>query len=157
MPKYRVVQALCTLAQKGLIFMTNPIPGRQALPNNALSLGVHGAENSGSSSYGSITAFTLLMLNVPYEQAVDAFRVRTATTSNNSSATATSGPLEYGRPRVPVQVSERLRKAVLEPLIPVVYQANGSSLSNSLSLSAHQGITDTMQRVTTTHTNLTDV
>jgi hypothetical protein len=119
-PKCRVVQALCSLAQKGLIFMVNAAPGRHTLPVAALSLGVQGAEQAGSSSFGSITAQTLLMLNVSYEQAVEAFRVKRANTSAGTSTEYTY----TGRPRVTIQVNERLRKAVLEPIVPVVYQAN---------------------------------
>jgi hypothetical protein len=98
----------------------NPAPGRHTLSVAALSLGVQGAEQAGSSSFGSITAQTLLMLNVSYEQAVEAFRV---TRANTSAGTST----EYtytGRPQATIQVNERLRKAVLEPIVPVVYQAN---------------------------------
>jgi hypothetical protein len=97
----------------------NPAPGRHTLSVAALSLGVQGAEQTGSSSFGSITAQTLLILNVSYE-AVEAFRV---TRANTSAGTST----EYtytGRPRATIQVNERLRKAVLEPIVPVVYQAN---------------------------------
>lgn len=120
-PKCRVVQALCSLAQRGLIFMMNAAPGRLTMPVAALSLGVQGAEQAGSSSFGSITGQTLLMLNVSYEQAVDAFRVKRPHLSGGGGD---GGGGYRGRPRVTIQVNERLRKAVLEPIVPVVYQAS---------------------------------
>lgn len=120
------MQALCSLAQKGLVFMMNVAPGRLTMPVSALSLGIPGAELAGSSSFGSITGQTLLMLNVSYEQAVDAFRVKRARDKNSAG-----GDVGYsGRPRVTIQISERLRKAVLEPIVPVVYLASASSSSS---------------------------
>jgi hypothetical protein len=135
------------LAQKGLIFLTNPVPGRLSLPTNMLSLGVHGAEMAGSSSVGSITSHTLVFLNVSFELAVDAFRVRRTGSSSSaggggsgssglSGSSSASGvdALGAGRPRQTLQVSERLRRAVLEPIVPVVYQQQSTLANKGASL-----------------------
>lgn len=161
MPKCRIVQALANLAQKGLIFMTNITPGKHTLPAGALSLGVPGADtnsngSSSSNSLHSITAQTVVVLNVPYAQAVDAFRVKKSRSGESSSGGM--GELYVGRPRCVVQVTERLRKAVLEPVVNIVYQQSHGQTAgvgvgtttqqqqqqqtSTLSLSSHQAILD---------------
>jgi hypothetical protein len=139
-----VIQALSGLAQKGLIFMVNAIPGRPSMPASTLSLGTHGTELSGS-NVGSICSKTFVMLNVSYEQAVDAFRVKK--TSNTAAVGAGANDSVYAsRPKPVLQISERLRRAVLEPLVPVVYQSTGAGAGSGLSLSAQQTLSDSHKR-----------
>jgi hypothetical protein len=136
-PVCRVIQALAGLAQKGLIFMVNAVPGKMSMPVSTLSLGTHGTELSGSA--GSICSSTFVMLNVSYEQAIDAFRVKKA------GSAGASDPRLVGRPKPVLQINERLRRAVLEPLVPVVYQSGGG-VGSGLSLSAQQTLTDGLKR-----------
>lgn len=162
MPKCRVIQALCNLAQKGLIFLINAVPGRNTLPVGAVSLGVAGGSEGAGSSYATITQNTLLMLNVAYHEAVDAFRPKKSSSlhfgtggggTGVSGAAVTRGtadaPVYAGRVRAPVLVSERLRKAVLEPLEPIVYQhgaaGTAEGLARSVSIAAHQALVDSLK------------
>jgi hypothetical protein len=139
-PKCKVIQALCSLAQKGLIFMANTMPNKSVLSVHAVSLGVDGSGGSGGSGGGgnsssTITAQTLVMLNVPYEQVLLAFKVKPV--DNNSSSSggggcgggsfAPLGPFALHRRCGTLQVAERLRRAVLEPAEPIVYMSVGSS------------------------------
>lgn len=109
------------------------------MPASTLSLGMHGAELSGS-NVGSICSTTFVMLNVSYEQAVDAFRVKKAI------STAAGDSVYATRPKPVLQVNERLRRAVLEPLVPVVYQSTGAGAGSGLSLSAQQTLSDGHKR-----------
>lgn len=122
----RSIQALCNLAQKGLIVMVNHVPGRNVCAASTVSLGVDGGDD-----LHSITAGTLLMLSVCYSEARDVFKLRTS---------AEAAARYEGRPRGTLLVNERMRRAVMEPHEPVVYQIakNNSSLANSVSLSTHQ-------------------
>jgi len=84
-PKCRIIEALCNLAQRDLIFMVNATPGRTIFPVGSISLGKGVGSGSGvgdgigggsSGSSNSITEQTLLMLTLPYGEAKDAFRVQ---------------------------------------------------------------------------------
>lgn len=101
-------------------------------PASQVSLGVDGGDD-----LHCITAQTLLMLNVPYGEARDVFKLKTS---------AEQAGQYQGRPRGTLLVSERMRRAVMEPHEPVVYQmasVNGSgSLGHSMSLTAQQSLVD---------------
>lgn len=134
--------------------MVNAVPGRTSLPVGAVSLGVEGSNGAGSagvSSYANITQNTLMMLNVSYHEAVDAFRPKKSALQfggTSSHTTKTGAEAVYtGKALAPILVSERLRKAVLEPLEPIVYQSStaGAGIANSVSISAHQALVDTFK------------
>lgn len=129
-PEMRSIQALCNLAQKGLVVMVNHVPGRNVCPASTVSLGVDGGDD-----LNSITGNTLLMLSVPYSEARDVFKLRT---------TAEVAARYEGRPRGTLLVNERMRRAVMEPHEPVVYQirGGGDSLTGAVSLSTHQALVE---------------
>lgn len=124
----RSVQALSNLAQKGLVVMVNHVPGRNVCPASLVSLGVDGGDD-----LSSITGGTLLMLSVPYTEARDVFKLRTS---------AEAAARYEGRPRRTPLVNERMRRAVMEPHEPVVYQIGGGNASLAVSLSTHQALVE---------------
>ena len=130
MPKCRAIQALCNLAQKGLILLVNLVPQRTTCPANTISLGADGGDD-----LSSITGATCLMLCAPYGDAVDVFRPKKASLA----------AVYEGRPRAMLLVNERMRRAVLEPHEPVTYQmsSSGSTLTHSISLNTHQALAET--------------
>lgn len=85
--------------------LCNMVPGRTSYPADALSLGV------GDSGADAVTGQTLVLLSAPYDLTLQAFRVD----SSASSVQARSG-------QVSLPVTERIRRAVLEPLEPIHFE-----------------------------------
>lgn len=83
------------------MFLSNIIPGRTSYPADALSLGV------GDNGADAVTGQTLVLLSAPYDQILHAFRV------TDSSASSVQASLS---------VTERIRRAVLEPLEPIYFE-----------------------------------
>lgn len=88
------------------MFLSNMVPGRTSYPADALSLGV------GDNGADAVTGQTLVLLSAPYDQILHAFRV---TDSSASSVQARSGLTS-------LSVTERIRRAVLEPLEPIYFE-----------------------------------
>lgn len=84
------------------MFLTNMVPGRVSYPADALSLGV------GDNGADAVTGHTLVLLSAPYDLTLQAFRP-------TSSGQGRSG-------LVSLSVSERIRRAVLEPLEPIYFE-----------------------------------
>ena len=83
------------------------VPGRTSYPADALSLGV------GDSGADAVTGQTLVLLSAPYDLTLQAFRV-------DSSASSVSVQGRSGQVSLPV--TERIRRAVLEPLEPIHFE-----------------------------------
>lgn len=132
-PKCRAIQALCNLAEKGLIFLMNMAQGRTVFSTAAVSLGVDGGDD-----LSSITGQTVVSLVAPYPDAVDVFRPK-------KSHPPPPAYCYEGRARGTLLVNERMRRAVLEPHEPLIYQlalTSSSSSVHGVSLSAHQALVD---------------
>jgi len=78
------------------VFLANKGPGRASYPADALSLGV---DDNGADA---VTGQTLVLLSAPYDQVLEAFRIDTSAAN-------------------PLSVTEKIRRAVLEPLEPIHY------------------------------------